>query len=130
MRGYGKSDRPDDVSAYKMDRLVEDVRGIIAALGKGTLFNISRVWQCFRRVLLQQKRRKSLSIFKMRPDRVAPGRPAGPRESPDKIYVRESLVFLIASPRLGSYVRADAQSTRFLWRGRVRRRKSRDGDRR
>lgn len=34
LRGYGKSDKPDDVHSYKMDRLVEDVLGIITALGK------------------------------------------------------------------------------------------------
>src|ERR1700687_3968671 len=34
MRGYNLSDKPRKVSAYRMDRLVEDVAGLIRAHGK------------------------------------------------------------------------------------------------
>lgn len=34
MRGYGDSERPEEVSAYNIDLLVEDVRDLIRQLGK------------------------------------------------------------------------------------------------
>lgn len=33
MRGYGDSEKPEDVSAYKIDHLIEDIRQLIRALG-------------------------------------------------------------------------------------------------
>lgn len=34
MRGYGDSERPEGVSSYKIDILIEDVRDLIRQLGK------------------------------------------------------------------------------------------------
>ncbi|XP_026326655.1 epoxide hydrolase 4-like [Hyposmocoma kahamanoa] len=34
MRGYGDSERPDDVSSYKLDLLVNDIRELVSQLGK------------------------------------------------------------------------------------------------
>lgn len=34
LRGYGDSDKPNGLDAYRLDRLVEDVRQIIDILGK------------------------------------------------------------------------------------------------
>lgn len=33
MRGYGDSERPDDVSSYKLELLIEDIRDLIKQLG-------------------------------------------------------------------------------------------------
>lgn len=33
MRGYGDSERPEDVSSYKMELLVDDIRDLIRQLG-------------------------------------------------------------------------------------------------
>lgn len=34
LRGYGDSERPEEVAAYKIDLLVEDVRDLMRKLGK------------------------------------------------------------------------------------------------
>lgn len=45
MRGYGDSERPENVDAYHIDNLIEDVRGLIRELG--TLLSPSlRTSQC------------------------------------------------------------------------------------
>lgn len=36
MRGYGDSERPEGVASYKIELLVEDVKGLIKELGKVT----------------------------------------------------------------------------------------------
>ena len=36
MRGYGDSERPEDVASYKIEHLIEDVRDLIKQLGKVT----------------------------------------------------------------------------------------------
>jgi hypothetical protein len=33
MRGYGESTKPKDVKAYRLDKLVEDVKNMIEFLG-------------------------------------------------------------------------------------------------
>lgn len=34
MRGYGDSEKPEGISSYKLDVLVEDVRDFVRKLGK------------------------------------------------------------------------------------------------
>jgi len=34
MRGYGDSDKPDSVDSYKVDKIVEDIKSFVTALGK------------------------------------------------------------------------------------------------
>jgi pimeloyl-ACP methyl ester carboxylesterase len=36
MRGYGRSTKPDDVSAYRISELVDDCAGVVQALGEST----------------------------------------------------------------------------------------------
>jgi len=43
-RGYGASDRPDDVAAYSILHLVGDVIGLIRALGEETAFVVGHDW--------------------------------------------------------------------------------------
>ncbi|MFM9607894.1 epoxide hydrolase [Streptomyces sp. V2] len=43
-RGYGASDRPDDVAAYSVLHLVGDVVGLIHALGEETAFVVGHDW--------------------------------------------------------------------------------------
>jgi len=43
-RGYGASDRPDDVAAYSILHLVGDVIGLIHALGEETAFVVGHDW--------------------------------------------------------------------------------------
>ncbi|MGJ5898917.1 alpha/beta fold hydrolase [Streptomyces niveiscabiei] len=43
-RGYGASDRPDDVAAYSILHLVGDVVGLIHALGEETAFVVGHDW--------------------------------------------------------------------------------------
>ncbi|XP_063375171.1 epoxide hydrolase 3-like [Cydia amplana] len=44
MRGYGDSERPDDVSAYHIDLLVEDVRDLVRQLGREKCILVSHDW--------------------------------------------------------------------------------------
>ncbi|KAI8440452.1 hypothetical protein MSG28_001746 [Choristoneura fumiferana] len=44
MRGYGDSERPDDVSAYHFDLLVEDVRDLIRQLGREKCILVAHDW--------------------------------------------------------------------------------------
>ncbi len=43
-RGYGRSDRPEDVSAYSILHLVGDVVGLIHALGEETAYVVGHDW--------------------------------------------------------------------------------------
>jgi pimeloyl-ACP methyl ester carboxylesterase len=43
-RGYGDSDKPRDVAAYQVDRLGDDVAGLIAALGHERAFVVAHDW--------------------------------------------------------------------------------------
>ena len=44
MRGYGKSDKPEDVSAYNQVEVVNDIIGLIPALGYETAIVIGHDW--------------------------------------------------------------------------------------
>jgi len=44
MRGYNLSDKPQDVEAYRMSYLVEDVRGLIEHLGAKTCTLVAHDW--------------------------------------------------------------------------------------
>jgi pimeloyl-ACP methyl ester carboxylesterase len=44
LRGYNDSDKPNDVSAYRMSQLVEDVRGIIRTLGYDRCILVGHDW--------------------------------------------------------------------------------------
>ncbi|XOV88136.1 MAG: alpha/beta fold hydrolase [Pseudomonadota bacterium] len=44
MRGYGKSDRPNDISAYNQVEIVNDIIGLIPALGYSTAVVIGHDW--------------------------------------------------------------------------------------
>ncbi|XP_013175462.1 PREDICTED: epoxide hydrolase 3-like [Papilio xuthus] len=44
MRGYGDSERPEEVSAYKIDLLVEDVRDLMRKLGRNKCILVSHDW--------------------------------------------------------------------------------------
>ena len=44
LRGYGRTDRPRGVSAYRIDRLVEDVDGLIAALRDRPVHLVAHDW--------------------------------------------------------------------------------------
>jgi pimeloyl-ACP methyl ester carboxylesterase len=44
MRGYGKSDKPDDISAYNQVEVVNDIIGLIPALGHETAIVIGHDW--------------------------------------------------------------------------------------
>ncbi|MBD2106266.1 MULTISPECIES: alpha/beta hydrolase [unclassified Nodosilinea] len=44
LRGYNDSDKPSDVNAYRLDVLVEDVRGAIAALGYDRAVLVGHDW--------------------------------------------------------------------------------------
>lgn len=44
LRGYGASDRPTDVAAYRMPHLTGDVRGLIAALGHRDAAVVGHDW--------------------------------------------------------------------------------------
>ncbi|MBD3647981.1 MAG: alpha/beta hydrolase, partial [Pseudomonadales bacterium] len=44
MRGYGKSDKPGDVSAYNQVEVVNDIIGLIPALGYETAIVIGHDW--------------------------------------------------------------------------------------
>ncbi|KPJ12514.1 Epoxide hydrolase 3 [Papilio machaon] len=44
MRGYGDSERPEEVSAYKIDLLVEDVRDLMRKLGRSKCILVSHDW--------------------------------------------------------------------------------------
>jgi pimeloyl-ACP methyl ester carboxylesterase len=43
-RGYGDSDKPQGVAAYQIDRLGDDVAGLIAALGHERAFVVAHDW--------------------------------------------------------------------------------------
>lgn len=44
MRGYNESDKPRGVAAYGVDRLVDDVAGLVAALGGGRAHVVGHDW--------------------------------------------------------------------------------------
>ncbi|MBE9044082.1 alpha/beta hydrolase [Pleurocapsales cyanobacterium LEGE 10410] len=44
LRGYNDSDKPQELSAYKMSELVEDVRGIISGLGYEDCILVAHDW--------------------------------------------------------------------------------------
>ncbi|XP_013185844.1 epoxide hydrolase 1 [Amyelois transitella] len=44
MRGYGDSERPEAVSAYKIDVLVEDVRDLVRQLGRENFILVAHDW--------------------------------------------------------------------------------------
>ncbi|MHA1459401.1 MAG: alpha/beta fold hydrolase [Promethearchaeota archaeon] len=44
MRGYNLSDKPEGVENYKIDTLVEDIRGLIESLGLGKVFLAGHDW--------------------------------------------------------------------------------------
>ena len=44
MRGYGESDKPSDISAYNQVEVVNDVKGLVAALGYETAVVIGHDW--------------------------------------------------------------------------------------
>ncbi len=44
LRGYGASDRPADIDAYRIDRLVGDVHGLIRALGREDACVVAHDW--------------------------------------------------------------------------------------
>jgi pimeloyl-ACP methyl ester carboxylesterase len=44
MRGYGKSDKPEDISAYNQVEVVNDIIGLIPALGHETAIVIGHDW--------------------------------------------------------------------------------------
>jgi pimeloyl-ACP methyl ester carboxylesterase len=44
LRGYGGSSRPEGRAAYRLDRLVEDVRGLFDALGARRRLLVGHVW--------------------------------------------------------------------------------------
>jgi epoxide hydrolase 4 len=44
LRGYGGSDRPPDVEAYALPRLVDDVAGLVRALGAGRASLVGHDW--------------------------------------------------------------------------------------
>lgn len=44
MRGYGMSDAPGDVEAYRIERLVEDVVGIAGAFGRDRIHIVGHDW--------------------------------------------------------------------------------------
>jgi pimeloyl-ACP methyl ester carboxylesterase len=44
LRGYNDSDKPEGVAAYRLEVLVEDVRGAIAALGHDRLILVGHDW--------------------------------------------------------------------------------------
>jgi pimeloyl-ACP methyl ester carboxylesterase len=44
LRGYNESDKPEDVSAYRMTELVNDVKGIIETLGNGRCVLVGHDW--------------------------------------------------------------------------------------
>lgn len=44
MRGYGDSEKPEDVSAYKIDYLIEDIRQLIRALGHDKCILVAHDW--------------------------------------------------------------------------------------
>lgn len=66
MRGYGDSERPEGVSSYHIDILIEDVRDLIRQLGKCHLvlmaqkylkvlndkYNLLNLDQCFSLMML------------------------------------------------------------------------------
>ncbi len=43
-RGYGDSDKPRDIEAYRIDRLGDDIAGLIAALGYESAFVVAHDW--------------------------------------------------------------------------------------
>ncbi len=44
MRGYNESDKPDGVEAYHVERLADDVAGLIRALGRTTAIVVGHDW--------------------------------------------------------------------------------------
>lgn len=44
LRGYNESDKPNDVSAYRMNELIEDVRGVIQGLGYNQCVLVGHDW--------------------------------------------------------------------------------------
>jgi pimeloyl-ACP methyl ester carboxylesterase len=44
LRGYNDSDKPEGVAAYRLEVLVEDVRGAIAALGHERIILVGHDW--------------------------------------------------------------------------------------
>ncbi|XP_072941881.1 uncharacterized protein [Epargyreus clarus] len=44
MRGYGDSERPEDVASYHIDLLIEDVRDLIRQLGKDKCILVAHDW--------------------------------------------------------------------------------------
>ncbi len=44
LRGYGASERPDGVNAYRMDRLVGDVLGLVRGLGRESTRIVAHDW--------------------------------------------------------------------------------------
>ncbi|HZR79793.1 MAG TPA: alpha/beta hydrolase [Candidatus Binatia bacterium] len=44
LRGYGESDRPAAIDAYRLDRLVGDVRGLVRALGRERAIVVAHDW--------------------------------------------------------------------------------------
>jgi pimeloyl-ACP methyl ester carboxylesterase len=44
MRGYNRSDKPEGVDQYRMGVLVEDIRGLIGALGEEKIFLVAHDW--------------------------------------------------------------------------------------
>lgn len=54
LRGYGDSDKPNGRDAYKMDKLVDDVRQIIDILGMFFFFFTNHL-------NLQKKRKKKIA---------------------------------------------------------------------
>lgn len=44
MRGYGRSDKPSGVNAYRLDRLADDVAGLIRALGADRAAVVGHDW--------------------------------------------------------------------------------------
>jgi epoxide hydrolase 4 len=44
MRGYNGSDKPKGIASYRLDALVEDINGLIRALGYNTAFVVGHDW--------------------------------------------------------------------------------------
>ena len=44
MRGYGESDKPADISAYNQEEVVNDIKGLVKALGYDTAVVIGHDW--------------------------------------------------------------------------------------
>ncbi|MDX6740101.1 alpha/beta hydrolase [Actinocorallia sp. A-T 12471] len=78
LRGYGRSDRPDDVAAYAIDALADDLCGLLDDVGaKDAVFvghdwGASLVWQF---ATLRPERVRAVAGLSVPPSRRAPVRP-------------------------------------------------------